>query len=762
MKICCIIILPFLLAINLFCYGGITDPVIIPKPAKLIPGLGKFNLNEKTIIVASGKDAENSTLSLNDYLFNYFGIKLKTENASSQKTNFILLKTISAPNQGNEAYRMDVNKNFIAISGGAAGVFYGVQTLKQLLTAPSGKEFNIPCMHIEDYPRYTWRGMHLDVSRHFFSKEVIEKYIDYLAFYKMNTFHWHLTDDQGWRIEIKKYPKLTQKGAVRNGTLIGHSSETPEIFDTISYGGFYTQDDVKEIVAYAAKRYITIVPEIELPGHAMAALAAYPEYSCTGGPFEVINKWGVFDDVFCPREETFKFLEDVLSEIMELFPGKYIHIGGDECPKARWKKCEHCQDLMKKEKLKNENELQSYFIKRMETFINSKGKTLIGWDEILEGGLAPNAAVMSWRGAEGGIAAAKLKHFVVMTPGAYCYFDHYQGSPKNEPLAIGGYITVEKVYSYEPTPKELKKPFQKYVLGAQGNVWTEYIATPEQLEYMVFPRICALSEVLWSPKKLRNYTDFKWRLISHFKTLDMMKVNYSKAIFETKFLVSSAKSDSCVEISLSNDIENSSIYYTLDGSEPTVSSNKYQNPVNISSESLMKFVAFKNNQQIGKTCEQKFWITKSSGKKITLLNEPSKSYNTGGSLTLVDGIVGRSPWYGKEWLGFLGEDCNATIDLGTKQNISKITVDVLSAEWSWIYLPKSIEILVSDDGINFTSVKKSDSPEIEKQKRAIAFNFENLKTRYIKVIAVNYGKIPAGKPGEGEKAWLFMDEIMIE
>jgi hexosaminidase len=375
-------------------------------------------------------------------------------------------------------------------------------------------EIKLDNLMMDDIPKFQWRGMHLDVSRHFFSKEFIKKYIDYLAMYKMNTFHWHLTDDQGWRIEIKKYPKLTEVGAWRNGSMTGHY--TDQTFDDIRYGGFYTQEEIKEIVAYAKERYITVVPEIEMPGHALAALASYPEFSCTGGPFEVGKSWGVFDDVFCPKDETFTFLENILAEVIALFPSEYIHIGGDECPKVRWKSCPKCQKRIKDEKLKDEHELQSYFIQRIEKFVNSKGRKIIGWDEILEGGLAPNAAVMSWRGTEGGIAAAKEKHFVVMSPGSHCYFDHYQGEPKNEPIAFGGYTNVEKVYSFNPIPKELSEEESKYILGAQANVWTEYINTPEHVEYMVFPRIAALSEVLWGTSNPNEYKVFETRLISAF------------------------------------------------------------------------------------------------------------------------------------------------------------------------------------------------------------------------------------------------------
>jgi len=352
-----------------------------------------------------------------------------------------------------------------------------------------------------------------------------------MAMHKFNTFHWHLTEDQGWRIEIKKYPKLTQVGSKRKETLIGHDGKSKQ-YDGTPYGGFYTQEEVKEIVAYAAKRYITVVPEIEMPGHALAALASYPEYGCTGGPYEVSTRWGIFDDVYCPgKETTFAFLQDVIDEVIPLFPGQYFHIGGDECPKKRWEKCPDCQKRIHDEGLKNEQELQSYFVQRIEKYLNKKGKKMIGWDEILEGGLAPNAAVMSWRGEKGGIAAAKQQHDVVMTPINNCYLCLYQSDPKTEPLAFGGDLSLEKIYGYEPIPAELNETEAKYILGAQGSVWTEYMKTPEMVEYMVYPRAAALSEVVWSPKELRNYANFKDRMRSQILRYDAYGMNYCKKEF---------------------------------------------------------------------------------------------------------------------------------------------------------------------------------------------------------------------------------------
>lgn len=507
---------------------------IIPEPNYIQPEPGVFGLSDTTIIVASDQMFEAQYLK--NYLQQQYGINVRIDAHYPPFKNFIaLLSTVvnNAADMDQEAYQLKITKKGVTISAvGEAGQFYGVQSLIRLLPAGKSSRLLVPCVQVADAPRYQWRGMHLDCSRHFFTKEEVKKYIDYMAMYKFNTFHWHLTDDQGWRIEIKRYPLLTAVGGERKQTLVGKPAKDPknDKYDGKPYGGFYTQDDVREIVAYATQRHITIVPEIEMPGHSLAALAGYPQYSCTGGPFETYTTWGVSDDVYCAgNDSTFAFIENILTEVFDLFPGKYIHIGGDECPKDRWKACPKCRKRMKEEHLKNAEELQSYFISRIETFVNSKGRQIVGWDEILEGGLAPNATVMSWRGTEGGIAAAKQNHYVVMTPGNPCYFDHYQSRDKaSEPLAIGGFNPLDSVYNYDPTPASLSASEQKYILGAQGNVWTEYITDFSKVEYMALPRMCALSEVLWTKPENKNYRDFITRLGLHLKMLDRMNVNYAK------------------------------------------------------------------------------------------------------------------------------------------------------------------------------------------------------------------------------------------
>jgi len=501
---------------------------IIPQPSLVKRAVGSFQINISTKIVLKSDSINKSAAFLNQYLQQFYGFQLPVvTNKGNLRNNAIILscKKSNFPAIAG-AYKMEIKKDNIYIEGkDDNGVFYAIQSLIQLLPFEKTKNLSVPQLEIIDSARFAYRGMHLDVGRHFFPVEYIKKYIDYIAMYKMNTFHWHLTEDQGWRIEIKKYPELTRIGAYRNGTIIGRYPGIGN--DNIRYGGFYTQEQIKEVVKYAADRYITIIPEIELPGHSCAALTAYPELGCTGGPYKVQGTWGVFDDVYCAgNEHTFQFLEDVLDEVMQLFPSKYIHIGGDECPKTSWIKCPKCQQRIKDNNLKDEHELQSYFIQRIEKYINSKGRQIIGWDEILEGGLAPNASVMSWRGEEGGIAAAKQKHQVIMTPGTYCYFDHSQ--TKNEDsVTIGGFLPIEQVYSYEPIPAALTDSESKYVLGAQANVWTEYIGNEKKLEYTIFPRMSALSEVLWSSKQNRNWNDFQSRLQNEFKRYDWWNVNYS-------------------------------------------------------------------------------------------------------------------------------------------------------------------------------------------------------------------------------------------
>ncbi len=499
---------------------------IIPQPTELTVQDGKFEITAKTGLLydASNKDLVRIAGFLNDHLSKYYSLELRSP---VRKTDAVQLKIVKDDVLGKEGYQMKIGQNGILITASSPnGIYYGIQTLKQLLPVDTSGAVYVPFLEIKDIPRFSWRGLHLDAGRHFFPVLAIKKYIDNMAMYKMNTFHWHLTEDQGWRLEVRKYPLLADISSWREETVIGRNTGQ---YDGIGYGGFYTQSQVREIVKYAADRFVTIVPEIEMPGHSSAALAAYPELGCTGGPYQVQKSWGIFEDVFCAgKEESFRFLEGVVDEICELFPSQYIHIGGDECPKASWKKCTYCQRRIKDEGLKNEDELQSYFIRRIEKYLISKNKKLIGWEEILEGGLAPEATVMAWkRNTPAGSIAAKEHHDVIRCPATHCYLNYYQVQDiTNEPPGYPGYLSLEKVYSFEPIPTDLSKEEAKYIIGAQACVWSEYIATTRNLEYTVFPRICAMAEVVWSPAEKKDFRDLKERLETEFKRLRLYQINF--------------------------------------------------------------------------------------------------------------------------------------------------------------------------------------------------------------------------------------------
>lgn len=731
---------------------------IIPEPVSVIqPKIAAtFSLNSLTQIITEGNDLDNSVKFLNDYLNRFYHIKLKSS-VTATGSNTVRLKIEKNPNLATGAYSLSVDNNGVQISAdNANGVFYGIQTLIQLLPVPgSSLRLPIPYCVITDYPRFSYRGMHLDCCRHFFNIDFIKKYIDWISLHKMNYFHWHLTDDQGWRIEIKKYPKLTQVGSWRNGTIIGRYPGTGN--DSIRYGGYYTQEQIKEIVKYAADRYVTVVPEIEMPGHALAALTSYPYLGCTKGPYQVQQTWGVFDDVFCAgNDSTYRFMQDVLDEVIALFPSKYIHIGGDECPKTRWKTCPVCQKRMRTEKLKDEHALQSYFIQRIEKFVNSKGRSIIGWDEILEGGLAPNATVMSWRGEQGGIDAARLNHNVIMTPGGWCYFDHSQ-SKHEDSVTIGGYTPLDKVYSYEPIPDSLTPEQAKHILGAQANLWTEYIGNEKKAEYMLFPRMSALSEVLWSPKQNRDWDDFQKKLIEQFKRYDFWKVNYSKAYFELQSTVLPTKDYNGVLWKIENKFNNR-MYMNFVGSDSVWG---YSGPQLIQQTAIARGYFVLDNRTV--EVRQSFHFNKATGKKITLANEPSNNYPGDGSFTLVNGVwnekgIERST----EILGFLGTDCEAVIDLGSSQYFSNVVVHSIKEPGSWIWPPKYVEVLTSVDGNTFVPIKKSETFKITHGSNGIInINFGFLNTRYVKVVAKNQGKIPEGNSGAGYEAWLFIDEIEV-
>lgn len=742
-----------------------TNCAVIPAPVSVKMETSSFVINRSTYIAAADFRSFSDGIVFRDFLIRFYNYPLKTVSGRLTEKNYISVLYDSTLNIPDEGYILSVHPDSVIIKGkNNGGVLHGLISLMQLFTIDPNNNITIPCCEITDHPRFGYRGMHLDCSRHFFDVDFIKKYIDYLALYKYNTFHWHLTDDQGWRIEIKQYPKLTSVGAWRNGTMVGHYRE--QKFDTIRYGGYYTQQQIKEIVKYATVRHITIIPEIELPGHCLAALASYPQYGCTNDTVQVGGAWGGYPDIFCPKEETFTFLENILDEVMTLFPSQYIHIGGDEVEKTQWEKSKFCQQFMKDNNLADENALQNYFIQRIGKYVNSKGKKIIGWDEILEGGPAPNAVVMSWRGEEGGIAAAAQNHYAIMTPNSHCYFDYYQGSPITEPLAIGNYIPLEKVYEYDPIPEKLDASKQQYILGAQANLWTEYITTPEHVEYMILPRMLALSEVLWTPKENKNYDDFISRVFINFKLLDRVKCNYAKSIYAVNYTILPSENLTGVKVQLSSNLKDKTIYtefypgvYVFDmyEGEPIP---VYTKEIVVEKNTLID--AYTSEGKV--TTSINLHFNKATGKNISLTTPPAKKYEADGAFTLVNGIVATTKpnWSRAEWLGFQGTECEAIIDLGKTDTISKVTVGYLEDKLSWIWIPSAIEISVSDDGKIFTSVKKSDQTELMTNTRNAVLNITPQYARYVKVRINDYGTIPPSNPGAGKTAWLFVDEISVE
>ncbi len=734
-----------------------TNINIVPIPAEIKAGKGNFIITPNTAIVLEGGNLENTAAYLNEYLSKNYGFSLKMVKRSKGKNQIVLnYERLDYPLPG--SYTMDVKDKEVYIAGdNEAGVFYGIQTLIQLLPPMKSTALRIPQLYISDRPRFGYRGMHLDVARHFFSVDYVKKYIDFLSLHKFNNFHWHLTDDQGWRIEIKKYPNLTETGSCRNQTLVGRYGS--DKYDSTRYCGYYTQEQIKEIVKYAAARYITIIPEIDIPGHCVAALTSYPFLGCTKGPYKVMETWGVSPDVLCAgNDSSYVFVQDVLDEVMQLFPSEYIHIGGDECPKEKWKTCPVCQQRIKEEKLQNEHELQSYFTKRIEKYVNSKGRKIIGWDEILEGGIAPNAAIMSWRGEAGGIAAAKQNHYVVMTPENPFYINHSQ-TRNEDSVTQGQYNPIENVYNYDPVSKELDTKQAKYILGGQGNLWSEYLDNEKKLEYMLFPRISAVAEVLWSPKQKRSWPDFEKRLPAILDRYKFQGINYSTAYYDLQPTVMASEKNE-IRWKLESRNKDGKIIYVLDSN--TNASFKYAGPIPIPKTGLYGAALTNNdNKIISSWVWQYFNLNLATGKKISLSTEPNKSYSLGGAFTLVDGIQNEKGMLrSAQFLGFNGKDMEAIIDLGNDQPVTQIILHSFEQKGSWIYKPAAVSFYKSDDGINFSAI---DAPVNMSGIKNLLYQASfQLNARYIKIIAKNNGIITAGEPGAGNNAWLFVDEIEVK
>ena len=755
---------------------------VIPKPVKLEKHKGVFRIKPGTrvIILNENKELKEIGQYLADIIENASGyaIDIGVPMESSTDSPIILQLDENLEAFGVEGYDLAVHKNRVELKAyRPEGLFYGVQTLLQLLppevysAEKPGENIKwiIPCLHIFDKPLYEWRGMHLDVSRHFFPVDFIKRYIDLMAMHKMNLFHWHLTDNNGWRIEIMKYPLLSEISAWRvdRENQSWSESEPQKEGEKATYGGFYTQDEIKEVVEYARQRHITIVPEIEMPGHTSEVFASYPELSCKGELIYVPpgGYWPNID-IFCAgNDQVFTFLEDVLLEVIELFPSEYIHIGGDEADKTRWIDCPKCQKRIRDEGLKDVDELQSYFIKRIEKFLNSKGKKLIGWDEILEGGLAPEATVMSWRGFEGGVEAAKQGHDVVMCPGSHCYFDHYQADPDFQPEAIGGYTTLKKVYSFDPIPPDLNDDKTHYVLGAQGNVWTEFISTPEKAEYMSVPRMTALAEVVWTPKELQNWDDFNKRLQTQFRRFDELGVNYCKGSFSVGFETLFDSTSGKFEVALSSEVYQPEIRYTLDGSDPVKESEKYASPFIIDTTTTIKAVIYKEDSLMEKVSERKIFFHKALRKPVKYENEWSFKYPGMGATTLVDGIKGSERFNDHCWQGFNGDDLIIIIDLEGTIPVRKVNVGFYQTQRSWIFLPAKVDFSIVDEKGNMVNFEVENDVPMEEEGvilKDFSVEFEQVIAKEIVIHAWNIGVCPVWHPGAGGKAWIFVDEIIIE
>lgn len=749
------------------------QPNIIPQPVQAEMHEGNFPISNNTLLLFDVNNDDDRVLAdmAQELLADATGIKPRLTKATGAELQNNILLQLNTPfdeNIGTEGYRLKIEKDRVFLNANTtAGLYYGLQTMWQLLTPGQNQE--LPCAEITDYPRFGWRGMMLDVSRHFFPVEFIYKYIDYLALHKMNVFHWHLVDDQGWRIEIKKYPKLTDVGAWRadREDLDWNSRKAPLSGKEKQYGGFYTQDQIRSVVEYARKKHVTVVPEIEMPAHVMSALAAYPEFSCSG-EYVPVPSGGVWPitHIYCAgKEATFHFLEDVLSEVIDLFPSRYIHIGGDEATKTEWEQCELCQQRMKDEHLADEHELQAYFIKRIETFLNSKGRQLIGWDEILEGGLNPTATIMSWRGTEPGTKAAKLGHDVVMSPTSYCYFDYYQGDPSLEPKAIGGFLSLKKVYSFEPVPVELSTEEARHIIGGQANLWTEYVPNGTHAEYMIMPRMSALAEVLWSPKAAKDWGNFSQRMESQYRRFEKLGINYATSAFQVSATPELNPENKTIKVALSTEAWQPEIRYTLDGSEPGAGSKKYTAPFEIGKTCTVKAVVVQNGRSMSKALSTPFNIHKAIACPVSMKYANSKGYDGGGQYALVNGIKGSNNHGDGNWKGFNGKDLVATIDLGSQTSISKVQAGVLQNVGAWIYYPSEMVVETSADGNTYKKmgrVKNTVSPDDGARQVQDLRVTGKATARFVRVTLKNLGTCPKGHAGKGKPAWLFVDEIVVE
>lgn len=748
-----------------------SDYEIIPKPLDVnCKGDASFLLKDGVAVIypENNRKMQDNAEFLVDYVERQTGVKL-TSHAGMPVDGAICL-TLDLSDDNAEAYKLIVNDKRVCISGASeAGVFYGIQTLRKSLPVAQDINVNLSAVEIYDKPRFAYRGAMLDVARHFYTVDEVKTFIDMLALHNINRFHWHLTDDQGWRIEIKKYPKLMSVASERKETVVGRWYSG--IYDGKPYGGYYTQDELRDVIDYAAKRHITIIPEVDLPGHMQAALTAYPELGCTGGPYEVRTIWGVSQDVLCVGNDfTLQFVKDVLSEVADIFPSEYIHIGGDECPKVRWEKCPQCQERIKSLGLKSdakhtkEQRLQSYMIQEAAKYLKEKGKRIIGWTEILEGGLVPDATLMSWIGESGGIEAAHQHHDVIMTPNTYLYFDYYQSKKvEDEPLAIGGYLPIEKTYNYEPMPKELTKEEQQYIKGVQANLWTEYIPVFSQVQYMVLPRLGAAAEVQWTDPSKKDYKDFLRRVPHLVAVYDCYGWNCATHVYDVNVDMKADTVNHVLNVQLST-MADDPIYYTLDGQDPTEKSLKYTKPFTIDQSVVLKTMAV-HPDRTSKISVDTIRFNKATLKPVVLLQPNESRFSPDGPVVLVDGRNGNHSFDTGAWLAVAGNDLEAVINMQAETILSSASVHVYVRKDAWLFDARGFSVSVSSDNKNYKEVasqeykqmQESDSDGIIEHE----LSFDPCKATYVKIKVISEKSMPDWHWDAGKAPFLLVDEIIL-
>ena len=748
-----------------------SDYEIIPKPLDVnCKGDASFLLKDGVAVIypENNQKMQDNAEFLVDYVEKQTGVKL-TSHAGMPVDGAICL-TLDLNDDNAEAYKLIVNDKRVCISGASeAGVFYGIQTLRKSLPVAQDINVNLSAVEIYDKPRFAYRGAMLDVARHFYTVDEVKTFIDMLALHNINRFHWHLTDDQGWRIEIKKYPKLMSVASERKETVVGRWYSG--IYDGKPYGGYYTQDELRDVIDYAAKRHITIIPEVDLPGHMQAALTAYPELGCTGGPYEVRTIWGVSQDVLCVGNDfTLQFVKDVLSEVADIFPSEYIHIGGDECPKVRWEKCPKCQERIKSLGLKSdakhtkEQRLQSYMIQEAAKYLKEKGKRIIGWTEILEGGLVPDATLMSWIGESGGIEAAHQHHDVIMTPNTYLYFDYYQSKKvEDEPLAIGGYLPIEKTYNYEPMPKELTKEEQQYIKGVQANLWTEYIPVFSQVQYMVLPRLGAVAEVQWTDPSKKDYKDFLRRVPHLVAVYDCYGWNYATRVYDVNVDMKADTVNHVLNVQLST-MADDPIYYTLDGQDPTEKSLKYTKPFTIDQSVVLKTMAV-HPDRTSKISVDTIRFNKATLKPVVLLQPNESRFSPDGPVVLVDGRNGNYSFDTGAWLTVAGNDLEAVINMQAETILNSASVHVYVRKDAWLFDARGFSVSVSSDNKNYKEVasqeykqmQESDSDGIIEHE----LSFDPCKATYVKIKVISEKSMPDWHWDAGKAPFLLVDEIIL-